>query len=162
MGWPGVHHFSASRGPEHRDGGQLVHQSAGQQHHQQQQLEQHQPKHDIQRTSAGQHTTAQRDRSELHGRGTRLLPDRYQRLRFVQLDWHWRRDLPARRAVRAAQAGQDPQRLWLEGGRCGRPLPRQPGVHGYGDGGNAVSLPGCNRQASHDLVAAKPFNEARL
>lgn len=156
MGCTGLHLLSTRCGSELRDGGQPVDQSAGQQHHQQQQLQQHQQQHDLQRASAGQHAAAQCDRSDLHGWRSGLVPDRHQRICVVQLDWHRRRDLSARRAVRAAQAGQDPQRLWLEGGRCGRPLPRQPGVLRHGHGGNALSVPRCNRKTGHDLVAAKP------
>ncbi len=144
------------RGAKHRNGGQPVDESAGQQHHQQQQLEQLFAEHDIQRTSPGQHTATKRNRTVLHGRWARQLPDRHLWLGQLFGDWVRWRLLPPGRALRAHQAGQDFERLRPEGSRGGHSLPRHARLHRYGDGWNALPVPWCDRKTGHDLVAAKP------
>ena len=150
-------------GAEQRHGGQPVHESAGQQHHQLLQLEQ--LEYDLQRQRAGQHATvatAQRYCARVHGRRSGLLPDRYLGVGIVEHHRFWGRDLPARRALRAAQARQDHERIRAQGCRRGNPLPGRASVPRYGYGGNAVSIPRGNWQTGHVVVATKPRVETRL
>lgn len=146
-------------GAKQRHGGQPVNKPAGQQHHEQQQLEQPDDQHveHVQRQRAGHaHTATQRDCPVLHGRRYRLLPDRRVGFRILERDRHWRRDVSARPAVRAAEVGQDAQRVRTQGGGRRDPVSRPASVPRYGYGRHAVSIPRGDWQTSHVVVATKP------
>ena len=158
MACPAVDHRFRD-GAKQRHGGQPVNKPAGQQHHEQQQLEQsdHQHVEHLQRQRARHaHSAAHRDCAVLHGRRYRLLPDWRVGLRVIERDRHWRRDLPARPAVRAAEVGQDAQRFWPQGGGRRDPVSGPASVPRYGHGRNAVSIPRGNWKTGHAVVATKP------
>ena len=150
-------------GAEQRHGGQPVYQPAGQQH--QQQLEQRQHRDDLQRQRARQHArsaTTQRHCTGLHGRRPGLMPDRCFWVGVVQRDRDRWGHIPARPALRTAEAGQDDERVWAEGGGGRHLVPGHASVSRYGHGGDAVPISRGDWQAGHADVAAKPRVETRL
>lgn len=140
---------------EQRDGGQPIHQPAGQQHLQLVELKQHHAVDDLQRQRARQHTTAECDCPFVCGGRQRLMPGRCKRVGFLERHRNRWRDLPTGRAVRADEAFKDAQRIWPEGCRSCGSLSGQASVPGNGHGRHAVSVPWGHWQASHDLVAAE-------
>jgi len=150
-------------GAKQRHRGQPVHEPAGQQHHQQQQLEQPGQQHHqhLQRQRARlAYAASQRDCPGVYGRWYGQLLDWRVRLRVLQCDWLWWRNLPTRRAVRAAQARQNHERVWAQGGSGCDLVPRRASVSRHGYGGYAVSIPRGNWQTGHVVVATKPRHEA--
>ena len=146
-------------GAKQRHGGQPVYESAGQQRHQQLELEQPSQHHEhhLQRQRPGlAHSATQRHRPGVHGRGQRLMLDRRVRFGVVERDRVWGWHVQARRALRAAQARQDHERIRAQGCRCGDTLPGRTSVSRYGYGGNAVSISRGNWQTGHAVVATKP------
>ena len=136
-------------------GGQPVHESAGEQHHQFIEQQQQLKLNDLQRQRSGVCGTTGSNGPSLHWlRCGQLFNWAVRRSNFKR-HWDRWRNLQEGRTMRIAEVIQDAQRLWPQGGGSCCLVPRFKGVSGYGNGGNAMPVPWCNRQASHSLVATK-------